>query len=357
MKIPTMEEFPSHPGGQCTLAMARDVDTPADEWKKGTLFLISHLGLDHTRIAAQAKHLKVGELPKRGSLYEEIDAAVRKVKAEHPYQIWIYRGWCLTITVLLVTSMAAYIQSGHPGLGALWGALAVSYAFNVFHSRIHRGKIVYGIKWLDRLTLPIYEFIDCVFMNTPEYWNRHHTSHHLDTNTMDDRDVLGPLDNGIRVTEQSPYKSINQYQHIYAHVLLSLNLFSFPLNNVILGGGSLWFFLLHYSILFALPVYIQGNWESIKVTCLVIMAVSSVISHLFQVSHNHEELGKVRRNFEKAATQNIDSWMVHQITESISWGGYISNLVLGGISNQIEHHVAPCLCPVSALLCSALRHL
>ena len=350
MKIPTREEFPSHPGGQCTLALARDFDAPADEWKQGTLFLVAHLGLDHARIAAQAKHLKVGALPKRGPLYEEIDAAVRKIKAEHPYQIWIYRGWCVILTVLLVTSMVAYIRSGHPGLAALWGALVVSYAFNIFHCRIHHGKIVYGIKWLDRLTLPIYELIDRVFMSTPEFWIQHHKTHHLDTNTMSDRDVLDPLNNGIRVTEQSPYKAINQYQHVYAHVLMAFNLFLFPINNVILGGGSMWFFLLYYTILFALPVYVQGNWESIKVTCLVIMAASSVISHLFQVSHNHEGLGKVRLNFEKAATQDIDLWMVHQITEAISWGGYISNLVVGGINNQIEHHVAPCLCPVSTLL-------
>ena len=349
MKIPTRAEFPTHPGGQCTLGLARGILT-AEEWKKGTLFLTAHFGLDHARIAAQAKHLNVGALPKRGPLYEEIDAAVRKVQAEHPNQIWVYRAWSLMLPIALAASMAAYIQKGHCWLAAVWVGLVISYAFVIFHTRLHRGRIVFGIKWLDHLTYPIYELIDRVFMITPEQWIEYHNNlHHLETNTLHDTDVLDPMHNGIRLTAQCPHTNINQYQHIYTHVLLAFNLFAFPLLNARKFGGNILFFLLHYTILFALPVFVQGNMESVKVTCLAIMVASSVISHIFQVSHNHEGLGTARHNHANGATKDIDCFIMHEITESISWGGYFSNLIVGGINNQIEHHVAPCLCPVSNL--------
>ena len=208
MRIPTEEEFSAHPGGQCTLSLARDA---VDEWKKETIFLIAHLGLDHQRIAATAKHLNVGTMPKRGPLYDEIDNAVRKIQVEHPYQIWVYRFWCLLLTIAMVASLFGFILTGHRCLAPLVGFLAVSYAFNIFHARIHRGRIVYGIHWLDRLTFPLYEFIDRTFMSVPESWIQHHNlSHHMATNTMDDADVTNPLKTGIRVTEHCPYKNINQ---------------------------------------------------------------------------------------------------------------------------------------------------
>merc|ERR1712150_208148 len=41
----------------------------------------------------------------------------------------------------------------------------------------------------------------------------------------------------------------------------------------------------------------------------------------------------------------VDAWVVNQIEESMSWGGYWTTLVFGGINLQIEHHLAPALDP------------
>ena len=153
MRIPNQDEFPSHPGGQCTLTLARDSEA---DWKTSILFRIAHLGCDHQRIAATAKHLNVGELPPRGSLYDEIDRAVRTIQAEHPHQIWVYRGWCMFITLTFLTSLVVSILTGKRVLFFVWGFATVSYSFNIFHMRHHRGKIVYAIAWLDKLTRPLY---------------------------------------------------------------------------------------------------------------------------------------------------------------------------------------------------------
>ena len=129
-------------------------------------------------------------------------------------------------------------------------------------------------------------------------------------------------------------------------MLLPLNLFLIPVNAYMKGGGSIVFLLLHYTIIYGLPWYLHQDWSVIQTAIMVQMGLSSMISYLFQVSHNHEALGKFRHKFDQ---HDIDQWMVHQMTEAISWGGYWSNLLVGGINYQIEHHVAPCLCPVRSL--------
>ena len=349
MRIPTPEEFPSHPGGQCTLALARD---SKPEWKQGTLFLVAHFGCDHQRIAATAKRLNVGELPSRGSLYDEVDQAVRNVHADHPQQVWVYRCWCLLITILLPTTLVLAILTGNRVVFFVWGFANISYAFNIFHTRLHRGRIVYGIQWLDKLTHPLYEVLDRTFMVRPEAWmSNHNDSHHLETNQLMDDDVQGPLQAGFRVTEQCPYQhNFHHYQHIYTHLLLSLSLFSFPIVNFVERRGSIVFLLLHYTLIYGLPWYLHQDWSVIQTAIMVQMVVGSLIGYLFQVSHNHEDLGKFRDNYYKGATQDIDQFILHEMTESISWGGYWSTILVGGINYQIEHHVAPCLCPVRSLL-------
>jgi len=167
----------------------------------------------------------------------------------------------------------------------------VSYAFNIFHMRNHRGKIVYGIQWLDRLTFPLYEFIERVGMIAPEFWEMHHNgTHHMETNTLDDEDVSNPFDHGIRLTRECPHKPIHEYQHIYTHVLLSLVTSMYPIDNLFKHKGNPVFFVAFYCVLYVLPVYLHG-WDIFAPILLSQMAMSLSVGYLFQVSHNHEELG------------------------------------------------------------------
>lgn len=42
---------------------------------------------------------------------------------------------------------------------------------------------------------------------------------------------------------------------------------------------------------------------------------------------------------------SIDVWLIRQIEEGVSWGGWLGNLILGGVNLHIEHHVCPALTP------------
>jgi len=343
MKIPTKEEFPSHPGGQSTLSLVREKD---DKWK-GVMFLTAHLGCDQDRVAKTAKHLGVGEdLPKRGKLYNDIDAAVRRVKLQNPNAVWVYRFWCLFITFTIVASLVLFVLTGQTMYCCVFGASNLSYGFNIFHTRNHRGGIVYGIGWLDRLTYPLYELIDRTFGIRPEFWQVHHNgTHHIETNTLKDNDVNAPFEAGIRLSKQKPHYRIHEIQHIYTHVLLAGNLLLYPFNNAFQHGGSFVFLCLYCSLIYILPVYAHG-WVILQTVFSTLLVSSLTTSYMFQVSHNHQDLGAPEEIHSKAGT-NIDDWFKVQILESISWGGYAAGLFFGGINYQVEHHIAPCLCPVS----------
>jgi len=347
MRIPTNQEFPLHPGGQDTLLLARE----HDDWKE-LMFLSAHLGCDHDRISKTAKHLGLGELPQRGTLYHDIDAAVRKIKMRHPNAVWVFRFWCLFITLVLSTSLVMFDLTGREEYAAAFAMSTVSYAFNIFHTRNHRGGKVYDIAWLDRLTLPLYEAIDRTFMFIPNLWQHHHNgTHHMETNTLKDQDVTNPFNSGIRLSLLVPHCDFHEFQHFYTYLLLSINTFLYPINNYFKNGGHPVFFCLYFSLLYIIPVY-QHGWGMARTVVLCCMCGSLTISLLFQVSHNHEDLGAPEecRNNNNKPERSIDDWMKVQIHETISWGGYMSCLFFGGINYQVEHHVAPCLCPVSSTL-------
>jgi len=105
------------------------------------------------------------------------------------------------------------------------------------------------------------------------------------------------------------------------------------------------FLALYLATIYILPVYNFG-WSILPNLVLTLMAASLAIGYLFHVSHNHEDLGAPAESRRKKETSIDDHFRV-QICETISWGGYLSGLVVGGINFQIEHHIAPCLCPVS----------
>merc|ERR1712194_152132 len=72
------------------------------------------------------------------------------------------------------------------------------------------------------------------------------------------------------------------------------------------------------------------------------------ISYKFLVSHMQPGVGKTDKS--DADEKDIDKWLQTQVEEAMSWGGYISALLYGGISTQIEHHINPALDPTFHIL-------
>ncbi|CAB9511416.1 Acyl-lipid (7-3)-desaturase [Seminavis robusta] len=337
-------DFPNHPGGQDTLNGARDHS------HKDFLFLTAHIGLDLDGHITQAAKSRGITLPQRGPAYNEIYAALRHIIQEHPEQVMIYRAWCLFLTVLFPTVNIAFIMTGSPVWAVTWGLVVVSYAFNIFHMRNHRGGKVYGIGWLDQLTEPIYDFMDRTYAIRPENWRKNHNeSHHLLTNDpASDHDIYSTVGVGFRLHPDLPHSPIHRFQPLYIPLLLSLNGISFPFDNILKHGGHPVYFTIYWLTMLILPIYFNGL-DALKTILTILMVVGFLISYLFQVSHNHSDLASFCDTTKRPLVdslgrpKNIDAFMQLQMNESMSWGGYLSCLLFGGINYQIEHHVAPCV--------------
>lgn len=219
-------EFATHPGGQTNLELARK-STRGD-----LLFLSYHIGLDlDGKISKQAASRSV-EMPKRGPMFDEIHQAVLKVKAAHPEQHWVHVGFSLLVTFGVVALILKLMLAP-----ALWSSSLLAFSFScyflsIFHTRHHKGGVQYGIKWLDNLTSPLYEFIECVWGIYPPAWRDHHQgSHHLFTNIVDDYDVESPFP-VFRLHPEQPKSWFHRYQCYYAPLVFSLTTISYPFFNV-----------------------------------------------------------------------------------------------------------------------------
>jgi len=324
-------DFAAHPGGQTNLELARK-STRGD-----LLFLSYHIGLDlDGKIKKQAAARSVG-FPPRGPMYEEVHQAVLKVKAEHPEQHWVHVGFSLLVTLVVLVSLVKLLWAP-----AIWSSLVLGIAFGsyflaIFHTRHHKGGVQYGIPWLDALTRPLYTFLDNVWGVYPPAWRDHHQgSHHLFTNVYaDDYDVESPFP-VFRLHPDQPKKWFHKYQSIYAPLVFSTTTLSYPFFNITWGVPAI------YSVAWllinvVLPIYFHG-WAGLSNIAVIYVVTGVFLSYSFQVSHNHKRMGD-----RAAGMQSVDEWIKKQIEQSVSWGGYLSTVVMGGLNYQTEHHVAPAL--------------
>jgi len=293
----------------------------------------------------------VGDLPrfdKAGKLFQDIDAAVRKVKEEHPEELWNFRVLCVLTTVAFWASYGTFLYTGQRYCSVGIAASCIVYSSNIFHTRHHVGGKLYGIDWLDRLTYPMYEVIDRVLMIQPETWRYNHNYlHHFFVNsTTHDDDRVSAQDAGIRSHGMSPHHPYNKFQNIYVPLLLCLGVHTYAPVNYLVRNGSIVWIVLYYLSLYIVPYYLHG-WEAPVLSFVSITVASFVIIHLNTLSHC--VVGPGAPPELRQSLSNIDSVLKLQFYETLTWGNYFSCLWTGGLNYQIEHHCAPCLVPVSVM--------
>jgi hypothetical protein len=344
--------FRDHPGGQRHLELARG-HTRAD-----LLYLSYHLGRDVEKIAAAARAR--GIEPPEGAdspLFAELSAAAARLRRERSAHVSVYRGYCLAVTVALPVALVLYVLTLSAASCAAVGFLLVTYAFNVFHMRHHFGGGLYAVgvsgqgararaaRALDRLTKPLYQLLDETFMVTPRHWiEQHQASHHVFTNHgTRDYDVARPYP-FLRLHDNLGWRWFHGYQHLYAPLALAANGLAFPLDNWLRKGGRLGYLVAHYGILVAAPAFIHGLPAVLVAYLLTVGVTSLVTAYCFQVSHNARGVMRsqhVRGHFDGT----YDEWVKFQVEESVSYGGYLTTLLVGGINLQTEHHIAPAIEP------------
>ena len=295
------------------------------------------MGLDiDGKIAAVAKKMNVNT-PTRGEVFQDVHKAIQQIKAEHSFQHWVYVGWCLFTTIALPIVFVSFLLNPSAILSVLSAFLWVTYSFNIFHMRNHKGGNLYGIKFLDNLLNPIYDFAESTWAIRPQAWiDNHNGSHHVYTNSCsEDHDVWNPHPL-LRLHPRQPYHWVHSLQSIYAPFLFLATTSSYPFDNMLKHGGGVVPFLVWVAASFCVPAF--SGWSGPLYVIGMYFVTGIMMSYLFQVSHNHCHLGP--RN---EPITDIDHWIKMQVEESVSWGGYLSGLFFGGINFQTEHHVAPAL--------------
>jgi fatty acid desaturase len=329
--------YAGHPGGQLLLDSARQSECP------GLLFLSYHIGADvDGKVAPSARAQKI-DVPQRGKIYSEMHLAIRKVKLEHPEVHNYFIAYCLALTVALLVAFIWFLVA--PGLKSCLFATVMFelYFLNVFHTRHHQGGEIYENKLLRRFTTPLYEFIDSTWGYYPRAWHlNHHVKHHVFTNDKDtDTDVpsMWPM---VRSCHDQPKLWFHKMQSFYFPLLVPFAAVNFPLNNFIKHGGSTFHFTSWIVIMFVLPVLIHG-WPGLVYALLTEGLAGAALAYKFAVSHAHNDLRT--QSTSEEVYGDIDKWIAAQVEESISYGGFLTTFMLGGINMQIEHHIAPALDP------------
>jgi len=255
------------------------------------------------------------------------------------------------ITVILVVTVllpAAYVA--HMWAPNWWNTLSLAFLFmtyflNIFHMRHHRGGRTYKNETLHRLTNPFYDVLDNTFGIHIEAWLlSHNARHHVHTNHDEhDPDVKITADL-LRMLPSRQRKWFHKYQSGYCVALFSLAVCIYPWANAFLKtprGDRKWL-ALWCTLCVAVPAALNGATGLAWVACMYTLA-SVVVAYLFTVSHNND--GIVKSHGTNETPQHIDEWLEHQIHSAVSWGGYASTLVCGGLNLQVEHHLAPAHVP------------
>lgn len=338
------DPYKSHPGGQAALKAAAGSKTADFSATAGILFLSYHIGRDlDGKIASVAKTLGC-TLPERGPIYDEIHEATRKIKAENPLQHKLFVSWCLMITVALLFLFPLWILHPSIFLSCVVGLVFELYFLNIFHTRHHKSGKLFEISAFDNLTTRLYDFIDCTWGYSPPAWvENHHVRHHLHTNDLKSDPDLPDTHPLVRMSEEQPKYWYNKFQTFYWPLLLPFSVIRFPLQNVFGHGGSVSSFVCWLILMFFVPYYVN-SYTGLVHSCVVQGLTGVLITYKFSVSHTHGNLGSDETG-EVAAMKSIDDWLKAQVEESMSWGGYISCFMFGGIGFQIEHHVCPALDP------------
>jgi len=332
------DKYSTHPGGESMLELGRMSTRP------DTLFLSYHCGYDlDGKVAAECKRRGV-RMPERGPLYNEVHEAILKVRREHPGETYVHFAW-----ILLVSFMTFYCFITFTLNPTLMGCLSyvfwfLPYAYNVFHTRNHKGAKIYDIPWLDNLTKPFYEAYETLFVITPRRWQvEHNLEHHIYTNAEVDSDIYG-LFPFFRINHSQEHLWFHKYQAYYCPFVASLSGFIVPIDNLFeelkaCKPGEAWYPQAVFAAWLAWfsSFYYTGGWAGIGYVTLYFLMVGIANFYFFQVSHNQNGMG----NDSSGEWENIDEWIKLQFEESMSWGGYWATLYSGALNLQIEHHMSP----------------
>lgn len=269
-------------------------------------------------------------------------------------------------TVIFFTAFAGLLtvlMTGALPLGlalvacVLLGMVVAFIGFNVAHDAVHgaysANRTVNRVlgAWFDVLGASSYN------------WSRaHNMVHHTFTNVPGtDHDLEpGPF---LLLHQRSSPPFIYRFQHLFAFPLYAFTLLVWVFkkdfvqiaDRTMTGAGAskrgalsmVAGKLLHFSVFLALPMLVSPYaWWKVLIAYGVVLAVAGfTLAVVFQLAHVVEGTA-----FPKPSASNAlnDGWASHQLrtTANFSQGSWAAAFFLGGLNNQIEHHLLPGVCHI-----------
>lgn len=245
-------------------------------------------------------------------------------------------------------------------LTVLLGMFSAFIGFNICHDAIHDSlssnkKVNKGFSFLFNL----------VGAN-PYLWSiMHNTVHHTFTNIPGHDEDLVVAPGLIRISQEEPVNKIQRFQHLYAFPLYSLASLSWVfrkdykkffqskigeirIKHPKIEYFNLFFFKgLYYFLFIVLPLLLLNlTWWQFLIGFMALHITKGLTMGLvFQLAHVVEGTDFPKPNEEG----NIeDNWAEHQLrtTANFASGNSIAAFFLGGLNQQIEHHLFPRVCHV-----------
>lgn len=247
------------------------------------------------------------------------------------------------------------------GLALLLGVSCALIGFNICHDAIH------GSFSANRKVNKALSFTFNLIGASPYVWNlTHNVVHHTYTNIPGHDEDIEVAPGLIRLHPDDKLNKVQRFQHLYAFGLYSLSSLSWvlrkdyvkflqkkigqhpTLNHPRREYINLFFYkAIYYFLFIALPLLVlQITWWQFVIGFVGMhLAEGLVMGLVFQLAHVVEgtdfPLPNKKGNMKEA-------WADHQMrtTANFATGSRLAGFLLGGLNQQIEHHLFPKVCHI-----------
>lgn len=246
------------------------------------------------------------------------------------------------------------------GLAFLLGSVCGLVGFNVGHDAIHGGYS--SKKWVNNLLGQTFTAFGAYAPN----WNfTHNLCHHTFTSIpgADGDYTPAPI---LRFHEDTAWKPIHKYQHLYVWFLYSIFTIEWVLVRDLkqlkkkkhliyqkppLKKGAMAKLIIakiiYYANVFLWPaLLLDVPWWGIPIGFLVMQAgLGLTLSLVFQLGHMVEDMPKDWPDENGVLTQ---SYTEHQCSTAVNFASasWFGSWMTGGLNTQIEHHLFPNICSI-----------
>lgn len=264
-----------------------------------------------------------------------------------------YLGTAIGVMVLLLSGVLPVLAA--LPLVMLMGLLIAGMGFNVAHDAIHGSYS--SNRFVNRALGALFDLFGASSYN----WSRaHNVVHHTFTNVPGvDHDLdPGPF---LQLVPTAKPSGIYRLQHVFAFPLYAFTMlvwvfkkdFVQVFDRSMTGrpaskSGALSMVLgklVHFSVFVLLPMLVTPYawWQVLIGYAVMLGTIGFTLAVVFQLAHVVEGPAFPVPD----STNHLrDGWATHQLktTANFSQGSAVAAFLMGGLNNQVEHHLLPGVC-------------